>query len=163
MAVRTKLDTEAIKAVNHDCLTSITGIDDATQHALYKAGYLTFSDLAKASEREIQLALSRQDHRFTSADFSRWTAEATLVSQDDLKTSKKQEVKPATIKSVVDTTTPTAPAFHGDDLTRIRGIGPATAELLKAAGIKTFSALAKAGTPRLQEILDSGGNKVRCG
>ena len=53
----------------------------------------------------------------------------------------------------------TEPTLQTDDLTKIRGIGPATAALLQAAGIVTFADLNQAGTPRLQEILVSGGAK----
>ena len=149
---RVELGTDFIESASRDNLTSIDGIDDATQHALYKAGYLSFKDLAKANERELQLALSKHSHQFSSADFSNWSAEAAVVNLGD-----GQPVAPLT--PAVREATPTAPISRGDDLTKIRGIGPATAELLMTAGITTFSAIRQAGTPRLQEILDSGGEK----
>ena len=46
-----------------------------------------------------------------------------------------------------------------DDLELIEGIGPKIAELLKAAGIDTFDALAKAPVEKVQEVLEAGGNK----
>ena len=46
-----------------------------------------------------------------------------------------------------------------DDLELIEGIGPKIAGLLKAAGIDTFDALAKAPAERVQEVLEAGGNK----
>ena len=45
-----------------------------------------------------------------------------------------------------------------DDLELIEGIGPKIAELLKAAGIDTFDALAKAPVEKVQEVLDAGGS-----
>lgn len=143
-ASRIEIPTEIVNIADRDNLTLISGIDDATQHALYKAGYLSFGDLAKASERELQLALSKCDHGFSSSDFKRWAVQATLAGQDDSKTVETQEV---------------ASAAQSDDLTKIRGVGPATAELLRANGITTFVALSNAGTLRLQEILASGGDK----
>ena len=50
-------------------------------------------------------------------------------------------------------------AGQADDLTRINGIGPATAKLLRHSGITTFGDLFEAGTERLQEILTNGGAK----
>jgi predicted flap endonuclease-1-like 5' DNA nuclease len=41
-----------------------------------------------------------------------------------------------------------------DDLKQIEGIGPKVAELLNAAGITTFAALAETGLDRLNQILD---------
>ena len=156
---RTELRTETINASNRDCLTSIAGIDDAIQHSLFKAGYLSFSDLSKASEREIQLALSKHNHRFTNSDFTRWRAQAALASRGDWETFEKQEIKSTTFKTVLNSTESATPPAQADDFTKIRGIGPATADLLRASGITTFSELSQAGTPRLQEILDGGGAK----
>ncbi len=46
-----------------------------------------------------------------------------------------------------------------DDLELIEGIGPKIAGLLKAAGIDTFDALAKAPVEKIQEVLEAGGSK----
>ena len=46
-----------------------------------------------------------------------------------------------------------------DDLALIEGIGPKIAGLLKAAGIDTFDALAKAPVDKVQEVLEAGGSK----
>ena len=46
-----------------------------------------------------------------------------------------------------------------DDLELIEGVGPKIAELLKAAGIDTFDALAKAPVEKVQEVLEAGGSK----
>lgn len=48
-----------------------------------------------------------------------------------------------------------------DDLTKIEGIGPKIAELLKAAGISTFAQLAKAKTTQVREILDQAGPRYK--
>ena len=46
-----------------------------------------------------------------------------------------------------------------DDLELIEGVGPKIASLLKAAGIDTFDALAKAPVEKVQEVLEAGGSK----
>ncbi len=51
----------------------------------------------------------------------------------------------------------TASGVSDDDLTQIEGIGPKIAELLKAGGIRTWSALAAAPVERLQQILSDAG------
>ena len=45
-----------------------------------------------------------------------------------------------------------------DDLELIEGVGPKIAELLKASGIDTFDALAKAPVEKVQEVLEAGGS-----
>lgn len=45
----------------------------------------------------------------------------------------------------------------GDDLTRIEGIGPKTAEVLRAAGITTFAQLATTPEDQLRQILHDAG------
>ena len=45
-------------------------------------------------------------------------------------------------------------AASGDDLTQIKGIGPKSAEVLTAAGITTYAALASISEPDLRRTLD---------
>ena len=44
-----------------------------------------------------------------------------------------------------------------DDLTKIEGIGPKVAKVLRAAGIRTFDALAHAHTGEVQNVLNDAG------
>lgn len=53
------------------------------------------------------------------------------------------------------------PSSKPDDLTRIEGIGPKIAGLLKADGIETFGDLAKTDTPRLSALLEKAGSRYR--
>jgi large subunit ribosomal protein L27 len=56
-----------------------------------------------------------------------------------------------------------APASSGkaDDLKKIEGIGPKISELLVAADISTFAALAATDTDKIREILDAAGSRYR--
>lgn len=54
-----------------------------------------------------------------------------------------------------------AKAKKADDLTKIEGVGPKIAGLLKAARIKTFADLAKAKKATLTGILDDAGSRYR--
>lgn len=53
---------------------------------------------------------------------------------------------------------PTSPPSSADDLTRISGIGPATAGKIAAAGIQSFAALAALAGGRLPKALDEIGS-----
>lgn len=52
-------------------------------------------------------------------------------------------------------------AFRQDDLEAIEGIGPKIAELMRAAGITTFSQLASTPMAKLVSILDAGGPRFK--
>ena len=158
---RSELTTSENDFSKCDQFCCIRGIDSATQETLHKAGYVRFSDLEKATQSELELTLSGNDHQFGSSDFSRWSSLSALAGKGDWAGFEKLQSsfvspKVSEVRSEQSVTEPTAAA---EDLTKIRGIGPATAELLQDAGITTFKALAEAGTARLQEILDAGGTK----
>ena len=144
-----------------DQFCCIRGIDLTTQETLHKAGFVRFSDLKNATQSELAIALSGNDHQFSSSDFSRWSSLSSLAGKGDWAGFEKLQASfaaPEVSESTIEQPTAVS-AVAGDDLTQVRGIGPATAELLKDAGIITFEALADVGTVRLQEILDAGGTK----
>jgi predicted flap endonuclease-1-like 5' DNA nuclease len=79
--------------------------------------------------------------------------------------TKVAETKPAESKAAVakPTAKPVAPKAAAkmaiDDLTKIEGIGPKIAELLKNAGIVTFADLSKAKVVTLKGILEAAGKR----
>lgn len=147
---------------NCDQFCCIRGIDSTTQDTLHKAGFIRFVDLEKATQSELEVALSGNDHQFSSSDFSSWSRLSGLAGKGDWAGFETLQASLAAPQGPdVSSEQPiVAPADAGaDDLTKVRGIGPATAELLNGGGITTFKALADAGTDRLQKILDTGGAK----
>jgi predicted flap endonuclease-1-like 5' DNA nuclease len=70
---------------------------------------------------------------------------------------------PKAIKSVKESS-PKAPKVADskpDDLTKIEGIGPKIASLLKAGGIETFEKLSKSSEKTLKGILDNAGSRFQ--
>jgi len=73
-------------------------------------------------------------------------------------TSEVVVEEPAGIpEPVVSKAEPVSEALTPDDLTLLEGIGPKVSQVLNAAGINTFSDLAKADMPHLKEILLTAG------
>ena len=82
--------------------------------------------------------------------------------------SKTEEVKPnaAPAKAKAAPKKAAAPkaaktAAVKEDLTKIEGVGPKIAELLNAAGISSFAALAKADAKVLKSVLDKAGSRYK--
>jgi predicted flap endonuclease-1-like 5' DNA nuclease len=81
----------------------------------------------------------------------------------------KAEAKPAAPKAAAKAAAPktvapkaaAAKAAVADDLTKIEGVGPKIAELLKAAGIVTFKDLSAAKATTVKGILDAAGKRFQ--
>ncbi len=89
------------------------------------------------------------------------------TAEKDSEAETKAEAKPAT-KEVTEKAAEKKPAAKkatpkkttaNDDLTKIEGIGPKAAEALAAAGLATYTDLAKAKVPAIQTILDEADGK----
>ncbi len=76
------------------------------------------------------------------------TKEETKATAEEPEESKKEEA--AEEKSA-----------EADDLTKIEGIGPKIAELMKAENISTFADLASTGVDKLKEILAAAGGRYK--
>ena len=76
------------------------------------------------------------------------------------KAAPKAEAKKAAPKAEAKKAAPKA-AAKGDDLRKIEGVGPKTAEHLNNAGITSFAALAEASVERIREILEEAGPRYK--
>ena len=76
-------------------------------------------------------------------------AKATKAEVKENKKATKTEAKKETVKK--------STASKGDDLTKVEGIGPKTAEVLNKAGIKTFADLAASKVGDLRTLLEENG------
>lgn len=72
-----------------------------------------------------------------------------------------KSAKPAAKPAVKAAAKPAVKKATADDLTKIEGVGPKIAELLKAGGIVTFADLAKAKTETLKGILEAAGKRYQ--
>ncbi len=74
------------------------------------------------------------------------------------KTEKKSTRRRSTSKKKATETAAKAPVAKADDLTIVEGIGPKIAEVLTAAGIATYTELAKTDAEKVKEILTEAGS-----
>ena len=73
---------------------------------------------------------------------------------------KDAPMKEAAPKAKAKKAAPKASA-KGDDLRKIEGIGPKTAEHLNNGGINSFADMAEAPVERLREILEAAGSRYK--
>ena len=169
---RTTLETE-----RKNDLTKINGVGPATAELLRKSGITTFESLHEADLDHLQSILSDGGAKFAQVNPSTWSAQARFATTGQIKSSKKitrdtvteenaafaNGSQTSSNRSTFTTTTPQVSVTSGtpDDLTKIDGVGPATAKLLRASGIKTFRSLHEADTDHLQSILSNGGTQFK--
>jgi predicted flap endonuclease-1-like 5' DNA nuclease len=132
-------------AVEADDLTLIEGIGPKSAEALKAAGITTFAQMAKLSPAELEKAVKDRKVRLVG-DAEHWPRQAELAASGDLTALEEYQtrLKGQTVE---------------DDLTLIEGIGPKSAEALKAAGIMTFAQMAKLSPEELGKAVKD--RKVR--
>lgn len=115
-------------------LEEIKGIGPVYVQRLNEAGIHTYADLAQATPKQLREIV--QPNNWQAVDFGEWIKQAKLFSR------------------LSDGDRPPLP------LEKIKGIGPAFAARLEAAGISTFADLAAADQEQVQEIIGSRGAGV---
>lgn len=132
-------------AVTADDLTLIEGIGPKSAEALKSAGVTTFAQVAKMSPEELEKIVKGKKVRLVGTT-EHWPRQAEIAATGDLTALEgyRKRVKGETV---------------ADDLTLIEGIGPKSAEALKAAGITTFAQIAKMSPADLEKAVKD--RKVR--
>ena len=82
-----------------------------------------------------------------------------VATPQKVKAPKKVTATATPKKEIVPKKVATNAKSAMDDLTKIEGIGPKIAGLLKADGIDTFEKLSKSKVTAIQAILDKAGNR----
>ena len=85
------LQKRIIRGYLHDDLTLIEGVGPKAQEALWKAGFRTFADVAKASADALKEALDKAGLKLL--DPTTWPQQAQLVVNDDLSALKALQDK----------------------------------------------------------------------
>ncbi|MBN1565387.1 MAG: DUF4332 domain-containing protein, partial [Anaerolineae bacterium] len=130
-----------------DDLTLIEGIGPKSADALAAAGITTFAQVGEMAPADLEKTIKDQDVRLVGSAET-WPEQARVAAGGDMTALEDLQQR---IKGV------TEPAE--DDLTLIEGIGPKSADALKAAGVKTFAQVAKTSPEELEKMIKD--QKVR--
>jgi len=153
-------------------LQVVEGIGPKIEELLKQNNIKTWSDLAAWSTDDLKEILENAGANFRIHDPSSWPKQALLAAENhwaDL--IALQKALDAGKESATGAETPSKVekmiakllgfSTNHSDLKIVEGIGPKIEQLLKAAGINTWSDLAKAPVDRLKEILADGGEAFR--
>ena len=164
-AGETNRETVASTAESRDDLTRIEGITEEAQRALYSSGYYRYSDLQNASKKQLKRVLAGYNLKFTDAQTKSWIVQSeSLVSQGGISEQSVQQSQFNTSDSdtrASEEYVSRNASSQRDDLTKIRGIGKATSDLLSRSGITSYRDLYEAEPQRLRQLLDQAGPKFK--
>ena len=164
---RTNRETVASAAEGRDDLTRIEGITEEAQQALYSSGYYRFSDLQNANKKQLKRVLADSNLKFTAAQTKSWIVQSgSLISQGESSERSVQQSQLQFNTSDSETRGSEERASRNassqrDDLTKIRGIGKATSNLLSRSGITSYRDLYEVEPQRLRQLLDQAGRKFK--
>jgi predicted flap endonuclease-1-like 5' DNA nuclease len=148
-------------------LTRINGIGPATSSLLNKAGIRNYQELSRATLDDLQAIVAGGGTKFKLIDPSTWAMQAKFAMQDDWSgltnwlEASRQRRKANGLPARPERQKVSASQLSSDgkdredDLTLIRGIGPATRKLLKEKGICTFQQLSMMTGMQLIDLLHS--------
>lgn len=115
---------------------------------------------SQLEQKEEQLKTCKTQLKTKTEKLQQVTEQLTAAKaqiSDLRKQGASVESKPAAPKPAKEKAPPAEP----DDLSKIQGIGPKTAELLKEKGILTFAQLAETDVSRLRAILEEAGSTFK--
>lgn len=160
---------------NSDDLTQVRGLDCAGVELLNANGIYNFQQLRDAGTMRLQQVFNNAGPQFSLVDPSDWTQQAQFAANGDwtgladwqtanaLATSNSGSTSYGSqAKSVTATGSTNATGGNGDhDLTKINGIGPATARFLRSRGISRFEQVANMSVEQLEAAISDAGAKFQ--
>ncbi len=143
-----KLQAQLIggRRIKGDDLELIEGIGPRIAELLHTNGITTFAQLAATPQSELEAILDKGGPAFNRADPETWPEQAALAAKGDTEGLAKLQAQLIGGRRL-----------KADDLALVEGIGPKTAELLRANGITSFRQLAATDPAQLKAILAKGG------
>ena len=149
-----------------DDLTKIRGIgpDEASQ--LKASGIDSYSKLSKAGPDQLMQILKSGGSKFQFINPTQWPDQAELAAKGDWKGLSRWKTYHKELPNLNEQKSPASTTGVASDnpvvdFTKIRGISPEVAKLLRVNGIYSYRKLSKLGPERLKQLLHSGGAKFQ--
>lgn len=154
-------------------LQIIEGIGDKIEKILNGRGIHSWTDLAAMNEVELADILVAEDPKLRIIDTSSWPAQAAMAEKREWRgliefqksfSNPSKSIDASARMSKVERFMKDAGImnrYNIDDLKAIEGIGPKVEKLLKENGIEGWESLSNTTVDKLQEILDSAGDRFK--
>ncbi len=164
--------TDYMLLLGKDNLQIIEGVGPKISKLLTNAGFGTWTAVAAASYDDLKKVLDDAGPRYRIHDPKTWPKQAELAAKGEweeliqyqkfLDTGREDKGDFET-PSKVEKLIAKVMGFSNnpEDLKVIEGVGPKIEQLLKDAGIKTWSDVANASIEKLNEVLTNAGDRYR--
>ena len=142
-----------------DDFTCLDGISSEVHRSLIGLGYKSYGELGKADPVRLKRQLLDDGYSIPLANLDHWTRQASFASEGDWENMDRFiRGSRVGLKKANDTTRLSSGSLSSnakqalDDLTKIRGIGPATEKLLRTNGIQCFAQLAELDVSQIASL-----------
>ena len=140
-------------------LTKLSGIGKSVQSKLFERGVLTYRDLADANVGLLEAVRDEVGKRVARADVRAWKEQARLAAA-----GQWSKIDPSAYEADDDAPTPRSgrpkPPKDGDDLTKLKGIGPQAQQMFRSRGIKTYADVAAMEPDAIMALIDDSGARI---
>ena len=142
-----------------DKLKMLPGIGAGVQDKLFERGIMTYNDLGNANIATLEAVRDEVGRRVAKADVREWRRMGKLAADGEW-----SKIDPAKYGDDGKPTTKAAPrpkpAKNGDDLTKIKGIGPQAAQLFASRGVKTYLQVVQLSDDALIALIEEGSARI---
>jgi len=144
-----------------DKLQDLPGIGAKVQEKLFERGVLTYADLSKATIGALEAVRDEVGRRVAKANVRDWKANAKLAADGEWSSidPDKYEQKDAAPKKAK----AKRPKVYadGDDLTKLKGVGPKAVQMFRSRGIKTYRDVVEMEDNALMALIEDSGARVK--
>jgi len=145
-----------------ETLTDLPGIGAKVQEKLFSTGITTYSQLAKATITQLEAIRDEVGYRVAKANVRDWKAVAAKAAKGNWHEIDSSKYS-APVKAAPKKRANTAPKGDGDDLTRIKGVGPKAQQMFRTRGVKTYADIVKMDNDALEQLVDESGARNTTG
>lgn len=139
-----------------EILTDLPGIGAKVQEKLFEADIKTYAQLSRATITQLEAIRDEVGYRVAKANVRDWKSVAAKASKGkwhEIDSSKYDAPKAEPTKKKRANTAP----GDGDDLTRIKGVGPKAQQMFRTRGVKTYADIVQMDNAALEQLVDESG------
>ena len=143
-----------------EMLKALPGIGASVQTKLFERGITTYKKLANANIGVLEAVRDEVGKRVAKADVREWRRLAKLAEQGEWSKIDPSKYEEAPAKEKPKKSTRPKRLKGGDDLTKIKGIGPQAVRFFATRGVKTYLDIVQLSDDALQGLIEEGASRI---